>query len=252
MHAQFFSILVAASAAVAGPLPASELTARQAAAAPAPVPLRIMAAGASVTFGVGSSTGNSYRKDLLDLLQGPDGTFTKPDQVSFVGAKKNGDFDQNAVEATSGFVIKQIAGAMAKDVPQLKPNLVLIDAGTNNCNKGGVVADAGTQVDAMLRKVFADSPGVTVVMTNVLVNKIAKQEACRVDENKQFDAVWQKLKDEGAKLVTVDMRSPAGPTTDDLFDTRHPNDAGYVKMANVFFGGIQEAASKGFLTAPAA
>ncbi|KAI6361598.1 hypothetical protein MCOR25_006438 [Pyricularia grisea] len=249
MHAQFFSMLVAVSAVVAGPLPPYKLTTRQAAAA---VPLRIMAAGASVTFGVGSSTGNSYRKDLLDLLQGPSANFTTPSQVTYVGAKKNGNFNQSAVEATSGFVIKQIAAAVAKDVPTLKPNLVLVDAGTNNCNKGGVVADAGTQVDAMLRDIFSKSPNVTIVMTNVLVNKNADQDACRVDENKQFATVWQKLKDEGAKLVTVDMRSAAGPTTADLFDSRHPNDAGYVKMANVFFSGIQEAASKGFLTAPAA
>jgi hypothetical protein len=44
------------------------------------------------------------------------------------------------------------------------------------------------------------------------------------------------------------MRSPAGPLVTDLADGRHPNDAGYVKMANVWFTGIQEVISKGFLT----
>jgi hypothetical protein len=34
----------------------------------------------------------------------------------------------------------------------------------------------------------------------------------------------------------------------DLADGRHPNDAGYMKMANIWFGGIQEVISKGFLT----
>jgi len=36
----------------------------------------------------------------------------------------------------------------------------------------------------------------------------------------------------------------------DLADGRHPNDAGYVKMANVWFSGIQQVISKGMLTKP--
>ncbi len=55
---------------------------------------------------------------------------------------------------------------------------------------------------------------------------------------------------EGAKLVLVDMRGPGGPLVTDLADGRHPNDAGYVKMANIWFAGIQEASMKGFLTEP--
>ena len=46
------------------------------------------------------------------------------------------------------------------------------------------------------------------------------------------------------------MRGPGGPLVTDLADGRHPNDAGYVKMANVWFSGIQEVISKGLLTKP--
>jgi hypothetical protein len=67
------------------------------------VPFGIMSLGASVTFGVGSTTGDSYRKDLEDLLVANGNT------VSYVGTKKNGNFTDNAVEATPGFVISQIA-----------------------------------------------------------------------------------------------------------------------------------------------
>lgn len=74
------------------------------------IPLRIMALGASVTFGQGSTTGNSYRKDLEDLLVANNNT------VHFVGTKKNGNFSDNAVEATGGFVIEQIAAAANKAV----------------------------------------------------------------------------------------------------------------------------------------
>lgn len=219
------------------------VTARQAAAAA--VPLRIMSLGASVTFGTGSSTGNSYRKDLRDKLVANGST------VNFVGESTNGNFTNRQVEATPGFVISQIAASAAVAAPKFQPNVVLMDAGTNNCNKGGTVPDAGANVTAMINDVYAKSPGATVVLTSILVNKVAEQDACRVDINKQYAALVAKMTAAGAKLVYVDMRGPDGPTTADLADQRHPNDAGYQKVATVWFQGIQEAIAKGFVTAPA-
>ena len=70
--------------------------------APAAVPLRILPLGASVTFGTGSTTGDSYRKDLLDQLVAAGQT------VNYVGEFENGDFTNRQVEATPGFVINQI------------------------------------------------------------------------------------------------------------------------------------------------
>jgi hypothetical protein len=64
-----------------------------------------MSLGASVTFGVGSTTGDSYRKDLQDLLVANNNT------VEYVGSMNNGNFTDNAVEATPGFVISQIAAS---------------------------------------------------------------------------------------------------------------------------------------------
>jgi lysophospholipase L1-like esterase len=209
------------------------------------VPLRIMPLGASVTFGTGSSTGNSYRKDLRDLLVAANQT------VNMVGSTKNGNFTDNDVEATPGFVIYQIAASAAASIPINLPNLVLVDAGTNNCNNGGTVPDAGANVTAMINDIYAKSPGTTVILTSILANKIAAQDACRVDINAQYASIVAQLQQSGAKLVTVDMRSAAAPTVNDLADTRHPNDVGYQKMANVWFAGIQEAMSKGFITAAA-
>lgn len=206
-------------------------------------PFRIMAAGASVTFGVGSTTGDSYRKDLQELMTASGLT------VNYVGTRKNGKFADNAVEATSGFVIPQIAAALHAAVPKFLPNMVLIDAGTNNCNKGGLNPDAGTNITNMINDVFTQSPGSTVILTTVLVNSVAKQDACRVDENKQISALAAKMQADGKKLVLVDMRGPDGPLVTDLADGRHPNDKGYVKMANVWFKGVQEVVSKGLLSA---
>jgi 5,10-methylene-tetrahydrofolate dehydrogenase/methenyl tetrahydrofolate cyclohydrolase len=70
-------------------------------------------------------------------------------------------------------------------VPQFKPNLVLIDAGTNNCNNGGTVPDAGANVTNMINSIFQQSPGSTVILTTILVNSVAAQDACRVTINEQ-------------------------------------------------------------------
>lgn len=229
---------------------AGAVAARQVPApAPAPaaaVPLRIMPLGASVTFGTGSSTGDSYRKDLLDKLVAAGQT------VNFVGEFENGNFTNRQVEATPGFVINQIANSSSATVPKFLPNLVLLDAGTNNCNAGGIVPDAGANVSTLINSIYAQSPGSTVILASVLVNKVPAQEACRVDVNNQYNALAAQLTGQGAKFVFVDMRSPDGPTVNDLADTRHPNDAGYVKMANVWMQGIQQALAKGFITAPVA
>jgi hypothetical protein len=69
------------------------------------IPFRIMSLGASVSFGIGSTTGDSYRKDLQDLLVANSNT------IEYVGTENNGNFSDNAVEATPGFVISQIAAA---------------------------------------------------------------------------------------------------------------------------------------------
>jgi len=80
------------------------------------VHFRIMPLGASVTFGVGSTTGDSYRKDLEDLLLANGNT------VTYVGTNKNGNFTDNAVEAVSGFVISQIS-TLANTAVSLNPRM---------------------------------------------------------------------------------------------------------------------------------
>jgi lysophospholipase L1-like esterase len=205
-----------------------------------------MPLGASVTFGTGSTTGDSYRKNLLDQLVAAGQT------VNYVGEFQNGNFTNRQVEATPGFVINQIANSSSATVPKFLPNLVLLDAGTNNCNGGGTVPDAGASVSSLIGSIYAQSPGSTVILASVLVNKVPAQEACRVDINSQYNALAAQLTGQGAKFVFVDMRGPDGPTVNDLADTRHPNDAGYVKMANVWMQGIQQVLAKGFITPPVA
>ena len=194
---------------------------------------------------MGSTTGNSYRKDLRDTLT------AAGHQVNYVGRNHNGNFADNDVEATSGFVISQIATSARTTAPQFLPNLVLIEAGTNNCNSGALVKDASANVTSLVEDLFKLSPNVTIVMATLLANKVTAQDACRVDVNGQYQKLVADLAAQGRRIVLVDMRSAEGPTAADLADSRHPNDRGYVKMAAVWNNGIQAALGKGFLGQPA-
>ncbi|KAJ0166303.1 hypothetical protein CTA2_7840 [Colletotrichum tanaceti] len=200
-----------------------------------------MALGASVTFGTGSTTGDSYRKDLQDLLT------SKGITATYVGTRSNGNFPDNAVEATGGFKIDQIAASADKAVPAMKPNLVLVDAGTNDCNKAREVPDAGSKVTAMVNKIYKNSPGSTVILASLLANKVREQDACRQEVNQQYAALTAQFQESGAKFALVDMRGSDAPTINDLADSRHPNDEGYSKMARVWMKGIEEVMSKGFI-----
>lgn len=51
-----------------------------------------MPTGASITFGINSSDGNGYRKDLLDLLAG--------NPVNYIGTQHGGTMSNNACEGS--------------------------------------------------------------------------------------------------------------------------------------------------------
>jgi hypothetical protein len=106
--------------------------------------LRIMPLGASITQGVGSSDGTGYRKLLRQQLR------FEGFKVNMVGSKQNGNmadsvsisFQQGLYYHTDtmkpqdnqghpGWTVSQVHEEWVKDnVKGLKPNLVLINAGT--------------------------------------------------------------------------------------------------------------------------
>jgi hypothetical protein len=88
--------------------------------------LRIMPLGASITEGIGSDPRNVYRKLLRDVLR------SKGFNVNMVGSQSTGNFNDKQHEGHSGKVIGEITDLMDCGLNQ-KPNLVLINAGTNDC-----------------------------------------------------------------------------------------------------------------------
>lgn len=208
------------------------------------VDLRIMPLGASITFGLQSTDGNGYRQDLRRSLE------SGGNPVNMVGSRKGGNMTDGDNEGWPGFVVDEVFGKANESVPKFKPNLVLINAGTNDCIQDLDVTATGARMRAMILGLLSMSPRATVVLSSLIVNKEAATEANVLNVNKQYQLVATSLRASGRRVVFADMHGPDGPVVEDLVDDTHPNDLGYRKMAAIWYRGISEASTAGFLISP--
>ncbi|KZL70997.1 GDSL-like lipase/acylhydrolase, partial [Colletotrichum tofieldiae] len=210
------------------------------------VSLRIMPLGASITYGLKSTDGNGYREALRNLLVA-DGN-----PVDMVGSHPNGTMEDNENEGWSGFRIEEVLEKAKGSVPTTLPNLVLINAGTNDCAQNYDPDNANVRMLEMLEYIWNTSKRASIVLSTLLPNGNNSTEACVLRVNEQYKTLIQEQQALSKKIVLADMHSDKGPLKSDLVDGTHPSDAGYVKMANVWFASIKDAASRGWLESPQA
>ncbi|KAB5545854.1 SGNH hydrolase-type esterase domain-containing protein [Coniochaeta sp. 2T2.1] len=208
------------------------------------VPLRIMPLGASITWGQASSDGNGYRGVLRDMLA------NSGNPVNMVGSQHHGTMVDNDNEGWPGYVIDQVYAKANASVPAWKPNVILVNAGTNDCSQDRNVGHAGERMLAMLEQLFVLSPRATVLLSSLVVNKNATTERQVVTVNEQYRTVAEELKARGRRLVYVEMQNEDGPQKGDLSDNTHPNDKGYRKMAILWYNALVDASRAGLLQAP--
>ena len=208
------------------------------------VPLRIMPLGASITWGQGSSDGDGYRGVLRNQLTGAGNV------VNMVGSRRSGAMRDNDVEGWSGYRIEQVHEKAKQSVPQSKPNVILVNAGTNDAGQNFNVGTAGQRMEAMLNDLWGMSPRATIVLSTLLVNKSPTTEQNVQNINGQYRALVSSLRGAGRRIVLAEMHADNGPTTGDLLDDTHPGDTGYRKMANIWYASMIQARDLGFLQAP--
>jgi lysophospholipase L1-like esterase len=201
---------------------------------------RIMPLGGSITFGSKSSDGNGYRKPLYDLLAA-DGY-----DVEMVGSRQAGSMAQNRNEGWRGFRIDQIEPKVVKSVARYLPEIITFNAGSNDCRQQHDVDTAGSRVRHLLESLWAASPRSTIILSTLVrsADEAAERAVRRVNE--QILEVSEELVAAERKVVFVDMHVEA-LGLGDLADGTHPNDAGYYKMGQIWYRGIREAESRGFL-----
>ncbi|KAI1657216.1 carbohydrate esterase family 3 protein [Daldinia decipiens] len=208
------------------------------------IPLRIMPLGASITFGFGSSDNNGYRKDIRDKIE------ANGNKVNMVGNNPSGSMKDNDTEGWKSYTVDQVHDKANVSVPKYKPNVILVNVGTNDCVQNKDLPNAGKRLQSLLASLYAESPKATVVLSTLLVNKNPDVQARVDDYNAQLRRVAAQLQSSNKRLVLVDMQGRDGPGLDDLnSDGTHPGDAGYRKMADVFYDGLKDADRRDYLVA---
>lgn len=205
-------------------------------------PLRVMPLGDSITWGVGSSTGNGYRGPLWNQLAG-DGH-----PLDFVGTVRNGSMSDPDNEGHSGYRTDQIAALADASLTRYRPNVVTLHIGTNDLQGASEVDSAIARLRSLVNQVTADVPDATVLVASLVVSTSSSEERWRGTYNQATRQIVSDAQAAGKHVGFVDM---SGLTTADLADSLHPNDAGYQKMADAFHRGIQAADSAGWLKNPA-
>ncbi|MEW2118809.1 ricin-type beta-trefoil lectin domain protein [Streptomyces sp. NPDC005474] len=205
-------------------------------------PLRVMPLGDSITWGVGSSTGNGYRSALWDRLAA-DGH-----PLDFVGTGRAGSMSDADNEGHSGYRIDQIAALADAALTRYRPNVVTLHIGTNDLNGSYQPTTAPDRLRSLVNQITADVPDATVLVASLVVSTSGSEEPYRGTYNQAITRIVSDAQAAGKKVAFVDMSSLS---TADLADALHPNDAGYQKMADAFRRGVQAADSAGWLKNPA-
>ncbi|MFF2426439.1 ricin-type beta-trefoil lectin domain protein [Streptomyces mirabilis] len=210
-------------------------------AAATPAGLRLMPLGDSITWGVGSPSGNSYRDFLWNQLA------AEGHALDFVGSGRGGTMSDPDNEGHSGWRIDQITGIADSVLARYRPNVVTLEIGTNDLNGNHQIPTAPDRLRALIDRITNDAPHATVLVGTVIVSTSGTEEANRPAFNARLPGIVQAEQAAGKHVRLVDM---SALTSADLADSLHPNDNGYRKMADAFNAGVQAADAAGWIKPP--
>lgn len=204
--------------------------------APPPV-LRVMPLGDSITWGVGSATNSSYRLPLWNLLAGQSRY-----SVRFVGSQASGNLPDRSHEGHGGYTIDQIRAGVDEWLAGARPDVVLLHIGINDLGRGIDTAHAPARLTALVDRIFADRPGITVLTMGLIPTTPGLQTLVGV-YNARVRTLEGPEQQAGKRFRYV---VPPALTPAEMFDHLHPNDAGYRRMAQPFYGALDRAFTDGW------
>ena len=129
----------------------------------------------------------------------------------------------------------------------LKPNIVLLMAGTNNIVKSKSESSAPIDLQRLLGDLLDEIPYVTVLVGTLppLVRKDEWEER-RLRYNRELQRVVNKLRDDGEKVEVADMYEVKKRMV--LKDGIHINDHAYDIMAEAWVRAIEDAVEKRWIS----
>jgi hypothetical protein len=209
-----------------------------------------MPLGDSITEGTGSS-GGGYRVELFRLA------FTNSKHVTFVGRNMNGPatvsgqpFPQHH-EGYPHYTIDDELAAGRMGISPLvddgismgKPNIILLMIGTNDVNNSIDLATAPMRLGALLDRMTTDAPSALIVVAKLTPTASDTTNMNVAAYNNAIPALVQSRTATGKHVMLVDMYAAmtanSNYKTALMHDGLHPNDAGYVLMAQTWYNAIK-------------
>ncbi|ROT40793.1 hypothetical protein SODALDRAFT_105063 [Sodiomyces alkalinus F11] len=225
--------------------------------------LRVMPLGASITAGEhgpeDDTQMNGYRKFLRDKLR------LRGWKVNMVGSFNRGLMKDNDHEGISGQRVSEVTARTKRATHTWLPNVVLINAGTNDATQNGrhePVDGTGLRMKELIETIFSEVPHAVVVLSTLVPNGINQGNVDKV--NAEYRDLYYRhfrsfvtLDEHGNevtpfKVVLADM-ADGFITSGDIKphpDLTHPTIPGNMKMAAVWDWAIDQANGKGWLSEP--
>ncbi|MDD5328329.1 MAG: SGNH/GDSL hydrolase family protein [Phycisphaerae bacterium] len=204
--------------------------------------VKIMPLGDSITYGIGSTNYNGYRKPLYQVLTAADCNF------DFVGSLTNGDFLDPQHEGHPGetalWLNQRLVGPTGYWLFAYQPEIILYHIGTNNLRLGDDIATYAQDANETLEIVYDFNPDITVILAKIILTKDDATINARIHSyNLLLEDIAQKWINAGYSLIVVDMENALDYGTD-MYDYLHPNNTGYAKMAGIWYNALADCLMK--------
>ncbi|MBE9177903.1 hypothetical protein IQ268_04810 [Oculatella sp. LEGE 06141] len=200
-------------------------------------PLKVMAIGDSITYGVVNSKTQPYVTETggyRTVLWEQFSQSGLSSAIDFVGSQKNGpstiDTDHEGHRSKPiNFIATRIKGWLKTQ----QPDVVLLMAGTNDMKQG----DAGTahrRLSKLIDEIAKESPNVHVLVASIPpIPRDEKQQQNAIAFNRELPGMVDEKLAQGKKVSFVDMAGRL--TANDIADGVHPTTDGYAKMADAWY-----------------
>jgi len=195
--------------------------------------IRMMPLGNSITDGDGSSTDAGYRLPLYNALTNANIAF------DFVGSIKNGNgFADNEHEGHGGFRANQItATTYLNNNPA---DVVFLEIGTNDISDSDSPTQVKNDIEAIIDAIHGVDAKIEIYLGTLIPRKDGNTRQANTDAlNALLPGLVSAKSAAGYKIFLVDLaakfKANANWPTELMSDDIHPNDDGYVVMANEWF-----------------
>lgn len=114
-------------------------------------------------------------------------------------------FAMQNVEAVAGYEVAQIQTILGNSIDFL-PNLVLINAGVNDCTFNDDIGNIGNRMSSLLDSVFNNIANTTVILSTLLPSLNSSVASCHDSVNSQYRNLITTRSAQGQKIVLAESK----------------------------------------------